>query len=208
MAGGRLKCLGSAQRLKSRFGQGFQMELKVDEAIEGSDDYEETLTSLLRINGKQGDNDEENGVYPVEVYFSMEETIYGVQELTGNTYLSSKIDEEDPSGYLIHKNAISETGVAATELASFCATEMRLKNLEVFLKETYPNCILRERQDTRLRFEVPSEETKISSLFAVIEERKGDLFISDYGISQTTLEQVFNMHAAEAEKKKQGTDDR
>ena len=31
--------------------------------------------------------------------------------------------------------------------------------------------------------------------------------IEDYGVSQTSLEQVFNMHAAEAEKAKQNTAD-
>jgi hypothetical protein len=31
--------------------------------------------------------------------------------------------------------------------------------------------------------------------------------LADYGVSQTSLEQVFNMHAAEAEKLKQGRDD-
>jgi len=207
MAGGKFKCLGSAQRLKSRFGQGYQMELKVSESVEGDQDFNDTLTNLLTSASKQPVNDVENGIDVEDIYFTLEETLEGLNALTGDTFLSSKIHEEDPTGYLIHKNAMNSTGVAAKELTTFCATELRLKNLEKILKEKYPDCILRERQDTRLRFEVPSEGTKISSLFATTEEKKEDLFIADYGISQTTLEQVFNMHAAQAEEKKQGTDD-
>ena len=37
-----------------------------------------------------------------------------------------------------------------------------------------------------------------------IEEKKDELNLQDYGISQTTLEQVFNMHAAAEEELKQG----
>ena len=68
----------------------------------------------------------------------------------------------------------------------------------------YPTCILRERQDMKARFEISSENVSIAQIFAFIENNKEYLRLADYGISQTSLEQVFNMHAAEAEKLKQG----
>jgi dihydroxyacetone kinase DhaKLM complex PTS-EIIA-like component DhaM len=54
---------------------------------------------------------------------------------------------------------------------------------------------------------VPSQGIRISQIFSSIEENKEVLMLADYGVSQTSLEQVFNMHAAEAEKLKQGRDD-
>lgn len=48
---------------------------------------------------------------------------------------------------------------------------------------------------------------KISALFGTIEENRETLKLADYGVSQTSLEQVFNMHAAEAEKRKENTVD-
>ena len=38
MANGSLKCLGTAHHLKSRFGSGFQVELKVKNQVDESDD--------------------------------------------------------------------------------------------------------------------------------------------------------------------------
>jgi hypothetical protein len=54
---------------------------------------------------------------------------------------------------------------------------------------------------------VSAEGLRISTIFAAVEDNKEELRLPDYGVSQTSLEQVFNMHAAEAEKLKQGRDD-
>ena len=75
------------------------------------------------------------------------------------------------------------------------------------MNTTYPDNILRERQDTKTRYEVSSKGVRIGEIFAAIEDNKDRLMVYEYGVSQTSLEQVFNMHAAEAEKSKQGTTD-
>jgi hypothetical protein len=51
---------------------------------------------------------------------------------------------------------------------------------------------------------VSSDGVRIASIFGSIEASKDDLRLADYGVSQTSLEQVFNMHAAEAERVKHG----
>ena len=80
-------------------------------------------------------------------------------------------------------------------------------NMEKFFKDNFEAYVLRERQDNKARYEVSSAGVRISSIFAKIEADKDRLMLSDYGVSQTSLEQVFNMHAAEAEKLKHGADD-
>lgn len=141
------------------------------------------------------------------VVFNMSETIAVVEHLTGDNYLSSKINGNDPTGYLIFKNAKSAIGVDSYELAMFCTIELRLRDIANFFEENYPKSVLRERQDIKMRFEVPSKGLRISSVFDLIEKNKNALRLSDYGVSQTTLEQVFNMHAAAAEEEKMGTID-
>lgn len=79
-----------------------------------------------------------------------------------------------------------------------------MKELHSFITERYPDSVLRERQDMKARFEVNSKGVSIAQIFSSIEENKEALRLSDYGVSQTSLEQVFNMHAAEAEKLKHG----
>ena len=109
----------------------------------------------------------------------------------------------------------------------------RMMNLSVFMTSQFgdDNIIIRERQDNKVRFEVGSSPSQhspaskqtqdivdmpqkvqggvvsISSLFGVIEENKILLRLEDYGVSQTSLEQVFNMHAAAAEETKKNTVD-
>ena len=82
-----------------------------------------------------------------------------------------------------------------------------MRVLYEFIKTTYPDNVLRERQDSKTRYEVSSENVRIGDIFTAIEQNKDRLMVSEYGVSQTSLEQVFNMHAAEAEKTKQGTND-
>jgi len=208
MAGGKMKCLGSAQHLKTRYGQGYQMELKIMEPTNDDEDYNTAKATLIQKTQQHTDQDVENGVDSDNIFLNMEETIAGVDFLSKDTFLSSKLNEDDATGYFIQKSATSNTGVSITELAAFCTTELRLRTLSQFLEDKFADIILREREDTRMRFEVPSEGRKISTLFGDIEDNKERLFVSEYGISQTTLEQVFNMHAAAAEEKKGGTDDR
>jgi len=62
---------------------------------------------------------------------------------------------------------------------------------------------LRERQDVKVRFEICSDGVSISSVFANLESHKDELFMEDYGVSQTSLEQVFNGFASVAESEKE-----
>lgn len=206
MAGGKMKCIGSAQHLKTRFGKGYQVEVKVDEPTEEDDDLKAVVGALLAIVPRAPTADPESGTRG-DVFFNTEEAQTAARNISGDGFISNKITEDDPAGYVIYKNASAGVGVELDELAAFIATELRMKQVQEFISAQYPDSILRETQDTRMRFEVSSEGNKISALFASIEDNKKELHLQDYGISQTTLEQVFNMHAAAAEAKKQGTDD-
>jgi hypothetical protein len=89
------------------------------------------------------------------------------------------------------------------DLSVFVVTEHRIRRLEEFVRDTFPEYVLREREDTRVRYEVSGPELRISEIFARIEDHKQSLLLADYGVSQTSLEQVFNMHAAKAERLKE-----
>lgn len=198
------------QRLKSRFGKGFQVEIKVAEVDDTDDDYISIVRTLLQKVKPDLMIDLENS--PISslaqnITANLTTALSAVRALTNDTSISSLINLTDPSGYVIHKNATSEAGVTIDELAVFCVEELRMKTVRNFITEKYPDAVLRERQDNKARFEVNSEGLKISTLFALIEDSKTNLRFSDYGISQTTLEQVFNLHAAAAETEKQGQHD-
>jgi ATP-binding cassette subfamily A (ABC1) protein 3 len=206
MANGHLRCLGSAQHLKNRFGQGFQIEMKVEAVNKTDADYVENVHSLNGSNDDEEapDASEAPDTAPDTRFFKLDEALEALRALTGDDFLADMVQADSHIGYGIWKDATSAVGCPLDELVAFATAELRLRNVEEFIKANYPGFVLRERQDSKVRYEVPSEGVRVSSIFASIEGNKSRLRLSDYGVSQTSLEQVFNMHAAEAEKLKQG----
>merc|ERR1712127_455428 len=206
MAGGNLRCLGSAQQLKSKFGQGYQLEMKIKDVETSDDDYVDILTRLGTFAGVSEDDALERGD---QIFLNLEQMKEALNEITGDGYLTALIGDKVSmgQGYLVWKEAKSPTGIDLAEVAEFASSELRMRVLFEFINETYPDNVLRERQDSKTRYEVGSKDARIGDVFAAIEENKARLMVSEYGVSQTSLEQVFNMHAAEAEKKKLGTND-
>lgn len=216
MANGRLRCLGSAQHLKNKFGQGYQIDLKVANVDRQDTDFIENAQILLRSSGKSVEPvraDLEEALPPAtaeedDVFFNLEEAVTALCNLTpGDNTLAGLVHPHNPAGFLIWKDATTAPGASLDELAAFATIELRIQRVASFVTEYYPNHVLRERQDTKMRYEIDKHGVRISSIFACIEANKEELRLSDYGVSQTTLEQVFNMHAAEAERLKQGHGD-
>ncbi|CAB9510069.1 Retinal-specific ATP-binding cassette transporter [Seminavis robusta] len=202
MANGKLRCLGSAQHLKTKFGKGYQLELKVATTSKDDEDFRVHLVTLARSKGAAVDQEQASA--DDEVFFNLQEAETALQQVTGDDYLSSMLNEANPNGYGVFKDCSSATGVHLSDLTSFVTNEIRMRDLHSFIVGAYPSAILRERQDMKARFEVTSEGISIAKIFQSIEENKEQVKLSDYGVSQTSLEQVFNMHAAEAERLKQG----
>eukprot|EP00919_Chromeraceae_sp_WS-2016_P038260 GHVR01091348.1.p1 GENE.GHVR01091348.1~~GHVR01091348.1.p1 ORF type:complete len:1651 (+),score=360.83 GHVR01091348.1:1813-6765(+) len=75
--------------------------------------------------------------------------------------------------------------------------EIVAEQLRCTLDVIIPGIIVIERQGQLWKFTIPVTSS-LADLFDMMESRKEDLFISDYCISQTTMEQVFNRFAAEA----------
>jgi len=107
MAAGELRCLGSVQHLKSRFGKGYHLEINTDESHE--------------------------------------------------------------------------------------------KAVEKFVKDTFKGAELKESHANRLKYEVPQQDISLSDIFAAMEQAKVTLSITDYAVSQSTLEQIFVSIAAAAD---------
>lgn len=187
MANGRLRCLGSAQRLKNKFGQGFQVELKIKLVSEEDADYAANAAKLLESKRGTPSADEEAATANEEVFFNLQEALTGLKSLTDSEDLASLVNPDHPAGYVIWKDANAGL-LPLNELAAFATSELRMLNLAAFVEEHYPNSVLRERQDTKSRYEVSSQNVRISSIFASIEEHKEELMLSDYGVSQTSLE--------------------
>lgn len=207
MANGRLRCLGSAQHLKNKFGQGYQLEMKTKNVEREDEDYISNVSALASTLTGASDEDREEDLSS-DIFFNKSQAVSALQSLTQDNFLSDMVSLDSPTGYGIWKDSTSLIGVSLDDLAAFATTELRMRKIALFLNDAFPLHVLRERQDSKARYEVGAQDTRISRIFEEIESHKSELQLSDYGVSQTSLEQVFNMHAAEAEKLKQGLDDR
>lgn len=191
MAQGRLSCLGSALHLKNKFGKGYQVELKHRIVSRRDRDYKDVRTKLkTMLRGPTGVN-----TPPIHLALCKE----ALQELIGTSALADMVSDEHGPGFAIWRDASSMGGVSLDALAEFATSQIRTFELEKFVSQEFAGYVLREQQAAKSRFEIGSEGVRISKVFRLIEINLQRLYIEDYSVSQTSLEQVFNLHAAEAE---------
>jgi hypothetical protein len=163
---------------------------------DGDDDFHSVMDKLKLFKEMYEITDTDN--------FNLEMCINGLESIAEGNKLSDMISSDGVVGYSVWKDASSPAGVTIEDLARFTVGEHRILNVEEFVRKSFSVFDLRERQDTKVRYEVNDDNLRISKIFAAIERNKIDLRLADYCVSQTSLEQVFNIHAAAAENQKKG----
>mmetsp|Transcript_9217 Transcript_9217/g.22514 ORF Transcript_9217/g.22514 Transcript_9217/m.22514 type:complete len:200 (-) Transcript_9217:47-646(-) len=183
--------------------------MKVKHPIDADEDALDTTRQILEdLNvHREALEVEELHKLAADTSINLDQVKEVCENLTGDDYLSKMIDSKNPNGYHIFKLAESPVGITVDELVGFCVEELRVKAMVTFFESSYDSAILRERQDVKVRFEICSDGVTISSVFANIEKHKEELKMDDYGVSQTSLEQVFNSFAAVAEDEKKNAVD-
>ena len=196
MVGGVLRCLGSNQRLRSRYGLGYQLEISL--VIPTSEEVQSQLEEIRRaadVPAAQGSDPKFTRPQLVKIFTAIQRGKW-----------ISRISETG-TGAELHSAIQMLEYVAGHHLASWIILEEAYDILCAFLDTEFPGYILRERQTSKVRVEVPSRlasggTRKLSEMFGAIESQKDRLRISEYSVSQTSLEQIFNFFAAQQEEEK------
>ena len=90
--------------------------------------------------------------------------------------------------------------VDASEFAEWWLVEDGVDAVTAFITTAFPGAQLVERHGQHVRFKLPPiENTPLSRIFKLFEDNKGSLRIAEYSLSQTSLEQIFNMFASHQE---------
>jgi ATP-binding cassette, subfamily A (ABC1), member 3 len=210
MVGGRLRCLGSAQHLKSRFGMGYQTEIAVHLPEEA-----EISAALSKASWTAGTDVAKADAGAFLLALGVPE--YGVSDRAAQSHTRSISPALslvcgpwqsrialDGSGADVFQSFESRGLIGAKELASWVLLEQEIDNVMAFIAERLPGSVLRERQGAKVRYEIPGRDAsgkplKLSTMFGTIEGAKADLHIDDYSLSQTSLEQIFNFFASQQE---------
>ncbi|KAF1779910.1 P-loop containing nucleoside triphosphate hydrolase [Phytophthora cactorum] len=175
MVGGELKCLGSVQHLKNRFGDGLMFDAKLQAPTA------ESVTELVLRHFDSVDTRIEEG--------DLVETC----QLFGNPTWTQKIVNTHPQ---------DTRSLTLSSLRGVVDHRDAVENVFAFLQENFGSVELLERQHDSCWFKIhdQSDNTnslRLSNVFELVENAKSRLSIREYSVSQTTLEQIFNAFASQ-----------
>jgi energy-coupling factor transporter ATP-binding protein EcfA2 len=188
MVGGRLRCLGSTQHLKDKFGQGYLAIVKLRHpSTEKVQAVMRHLQPFLLESGA--------GVWKVQAARVRE-----ICEALGDP-TRARMLHPSGSGWALAAALAREGLVDAAQFAEWWASESYGAALHAFVTSTFPGSTLSERHGEFFSYRVLANtaSTRLSSIFAVFESNKGALQVAEYSLSQTSLEQIFNSMAAQQE---------
>jgi ATP-binding cassette, subfamily A (ABC1), member 3 len=175
---GRLRCLGSNQHLKLRYGNGFEVNIKTMTADDQTiDAFINSLLQRFQISHEA----------PVSFYLDL---CNALSKPYRRQCLESTL--EVVSVHLFAEWWLAEDQAEA--LDSFFDKHFKAHGLGCHLIER------NSRHSYRYQLSLSSESSvaelpSMRTLFTLFEENKAMLEISEYSISQTTLEQIFNQIA-------------
>ncbi|EQC36498.1 hypothetical protein SDRG_05950 [Saprolegnia diclina VS20] len=170
LVSGQLKCLGTAQHLKHKFGRGFTLDLKL-EAPEG-----DVMLAL-----------------PTTKPSLALEDLEGLCEAMGQKDRLELLAIDWVIAHYLEKDG----SVPIDVLRQWWVLQDCSQRLIDALSFHVPGVVLVESHGEHFRFQVPKVHGHtLQSLFAWMEDQKEALQIAQYSVSDTTLEEIFNTMAA------------
>ena len=113
---------------------------------------------------------------------------HGVLRCVGN---SQHLKNLYGGGYHLYINVHKQKYIERLEDVQFSIVEEAIQLVKAFVSDLLPHANLATDFNGSLIYLVPLEGTLVSDIFAAFEEKKDSLGIADWGISQSSLEDVF-----------------
>ncbi len=211
MVGGRLRCMGSTQHLKSKFGKGYIVLFKLDQPK--SERVQKTLEMLkphLEPPSREGGGDVGGSLLAVQP--GAADAPLGEWRMPARNILAActalgdagraRMLHPSSTGWAIAAQLKAEAAVDAQQFADWWAGESLGASLHQFVMKSFPGAELVERHGEFFRYKLPSEGRRLSSIFDLLERGKDALQVAEYSLSQISLESIFNSFAATQEEEK------
>ncbi|CAN6443979.1 unnamed protein product [Victoria cruziana] len=213
MVGGRLQCIGSPQHLKTRFGNHLELEVRPTDVT-----AHELDNLCSRIQGLLTDFP----YHPKGVLHDFEICIRGndlihqadVSEICLSeetiSFLARHLENEDRVRTILHGRLASD-GVFSQQLSEQLArdggiplrifsewwlAEEKFSLIDSFIFSTFYGAVFQGCSGLNIKYQLPyGEESSLAEIFGHMERNRSKLGISEYSISQSTLETIFNHFA-------------
>lgn len=179
MVGGRLRCIGTATYLRDKFGQGYELEIKLSipkksTVARRSSDLDSILGNETQVKN---------------------EKLKPCLEALGSEDLFDEIAEKG-AGSAIFQQIKSDGWIQRETLVSWAIVENRGDNVMQWLKREFNDITMIEHYMTLFKYKIGKQDEKsIGYLFSAVEKKKKELKISEYALSQTSLDQIFTQFA-------------
>jgi ATP-binding cassette subfamily A (ABC1) protein 3 len=180
MVEGNLKCIGAPQALKTKYGNGYEVEVKLRLA---------TKPALLQFSGKQDLTDLAQIV--------IQQSLESIMQSLNVPELAKEISAKG-RGCEIFRMFENKQEVSLMIIAEFAYMQHHCAKIHGFLTENFGNVSLLESFQSYFRYKI-SEGQKLSALFGRMEQNREGLDIAQYSIKQISLEQIFLSLANQAE---------
>jgi len=173
MVAGKYACFGTTQHLKSKFGKGYELDIKVQ-----MPDETEIASLLQQLNLEPGS------------MLNMTD-LSNLFNALGSGAMMQEVTEEGVGMSLFEE--IKVHGSVKVEIAlEWWYTETRGSSIANFLIQNFQHFELIEHYLTFFKFRVIDDTKSVGEIFASVEEASHELFISEYALTQTSLEQIFH----------------
>jgi ATP-binding cassette, subfamily A (ABC1), member 3 len=179
MVNGQLQCLGTTQHLKSKYGTGFEVEVKT--AMPSAQELD-ALYVRVHTAGHS---------------LVTRPDLAGFCAALGRPEWDAEVAEKG-GGAVLHAILEADGTIAVRAFAEWWVAQGRAEALQAFLVRTFGEEVrLLERAGLfSFRYNVPGGQLSLAEIFRQFEARKAEIGISEYSVGQTTLEQLFNRFAA------------
>jgi ATP-binding cassette, subfamily A (ABC1), member 3 len=190
MVGGRLRCMGSAQHLKLRYGQGYLLDSKLSApSAERIAAVDSELSNALHLA--------DTGGFLPRNLVDRAAAALGVpdraRELTENGTGWAILAAYERSALPSSSAPFAERLIPAREFAEWWAAEdLAARATDQICRVIFPGSTLLERHGTQLRFKLAIQPgVTTGGHFGLLEQHRADLSIAAYSLGQTSLEQIF-----------------
>ncbi|XP_073045871.1 ABC transporter A family member 1 isoform X1 [Primulina eburnea] len=217
MVGGKLRCIGSPQHLKNRFGNHLELEVKPTEVSsldlvtlcqtiqEKFFDFpahpRNLLTDLEVCIGGTESTDLTAAATAAEISLS-DEMIVTIGRWLGNEERVETLVSGDCGSHGVFREQLSDQllrdgGIPLPVFSEWWLTKEKFSAIDSFIQTSFPGATYQGSNGLNAKYQLPFEEDlSLADVFGHVESNRNKLGISEYSISQSTLETIFNHFAS------------
>ncbi|PWA83115.1 ATP-binding cassette A1 [Artemisia annua] len=208
MVGGKLRCIGSPQHLKTRFGNHLELEVKPTEV--SSVDLE-NLCQMIQERLFDIPS------HPRGIFGDLEVCIRGPDSITSEDASATEISLSREMIILIGRwlgneerirtltDNVGSSGASNEQLPEQLArdewwvSKREFSVIDSFVLSSFPGATSQGSNGLSVKYQLPrGEDFSLADVFGLVERNRNQLGIAEYSIGQSTLETIFSHFAANA----------